>query len=97
MPVELDDANSVEQLRAKIYQSLGVIRVYTKVPGKPADMTSPFTIPIGGTVEDLALRVHKDLAASLKFAKVWGTGVRDGQQVSINHVLADANVVELHT
>ena len=95
--VELDRSDSVEELRNRIYGMLGVIRVYTKRPGKPADFKDPFTIAEGGTVEDLAYKVHRDLAKSLNFAKVWGTSAFDGQSVGREHQLADRDVVELHS
>ena len=93
---ELDRPESRDDLRNRIYQSLGVLRVYTKKPGKPAEYKDPYTIPAGGTVEDLAAKVHRDLAESLKFAKVWGTSARDGQSVGREHVLADRDLIELH-
>jgi uncharacterized protein len=94
--VNLENREDVERLRNTIYRSLNVIRVYTKRPGKPADFKDPFTLPVGGTVEDLAEKVHRDLAAGLKFAKVWGGSARDGQSVSRDHPLSDRDVVELH-
>jgi ribosome-interacting GTPase 1 len=80
-----------------LYEALGIIRIYTKAPGKPADYKDPFTIPQGGTVEDLAAKVHRDLVDSLKYAKVWGESARDGQSVGREHVLADRDLVELHS
>ena len=53
---------------------LGVMRIYTKQPGKPADMTSPFTPPIGSTVAEFAGKVHRDLEDAVKSARVWGSG-----------------------
>lgn len=94
--VELGRPESVEQLRDRIYELLGVMRIYTKRPGKPVEKTAPFTLPVGGTVEDLAERVHKELAAKLKFAKVWGDGAHDGQAVGPEHLLHEGNIVELH-
>jgi ribosome-interacting GTPase 1 len=47
-------------------------------------------------VEDVARLVHKDLARSLRYARVWGTSGSDGQQVGSDHPLADGDVVELH-
>lgn len=94
--VEFDRAESREALRTTIYRLLGMMRVYTKRPGKAAEYDAPFTIPIGGTVEVLALQVHRDLAESLKFAKVWGTSAHDGQSVGRDHVLCDRDLVELH-
>jgi len=95
--VELDRPESREALRELIFRALGVIRVYTKAPGKPASQDAPFTIPEGGSVEDLAGKVHRDLADRLKFAKVWGSGVHDGQSVGREHVLHDGDLVELHS
>jgi ribosome-interacting GTPase 1 len=94
--VEFERADSVADLRNRVYRLLNVIRVYTKAPGKPADYQSPFTIPAGGTVEDLAEKVHKDLAAKLTHARIWGASAHDGQSVGREHVLVDRDLVELH-
>jgi uncharacterized protein len=96
LKVEFDRPDSREELRRAIYGALGVIRIYTKRPGRAAELESPFTIPVAGTVDDLALRVHREMAEQLKFAKVWGTSARDGQSVGRDHALADKDVVELH-
>lgn len=95
--VSADRGDGLAELRAAIYNALGVMRIYTKQPGKPADMTSPFTPPIGSTVAELAGKVHRDLEDAVKSARVWGAGVFDGQTVGRDHVLHDKDVVELHT
>jgi hypothetical protein len=97
LKVELNRPESVEQLQNRIYQMLNVIRVYTKAPGKPADYKDPYTLPAGGTVEDLATKIHRDLAETLKYARIWGTSAIDGQQVGRDHALADRDLVELHS
>jgi ribosome-interacting GTPase 1 len=86
----------MEDLRNAIFSFLKMIRVYTKQPGKPADMQSPFTCPIGSTVVEMAAQVHRDFADQLKSARIWGTGVYEGQSVGREHVLHDKDVVELH-
>ncbi|MFA5554377.1 MAG: GTPase [Phycisphaerae bacterium] len=78
------------------FEQLGIIRIYAKPPGKKPDMNDPFTLPIGSNVHDLATVIHRELADKLKTAKVWGTGVYDGQNVQKTHVLHDKDVVELH-
>jgi ribosome-interacting GTPase 1 len=95
--IELDRRDSVEALRDRIYNMLQVIRVYTKVPGKPPDYSAPYALARGATVEDLALKIHKDLAGKLKFARIWGTGTFDGQSVGPQHVLHERDLVELHS
>jgi ribosome-interacting GTPase 1 len=79
-----------------LFKALEVVRVYTKSPGKPADNDKPFTARRGDTVHDVAKLVHKDIARGLKFARMWGTDVFDGQQVGPDHLVADGDLVELH-
>jgi ribosome-interacting GTPase 1 len=86
----------LDSLKARAYDVLGVIRVYTKIPGKPADRSKPFTVPVSSTILDLAREIHRDFEQSLKFAKVWGSGSFDGQTVRRDHELRDLDVVELH-
>ncbi len=99
-PIQALDAESgrgLEDLRTAIYRFLNVIRVYSKKPGKPADMAAPFTCPAGSTVLQMAELVHRDFADKLKSARIWGTGVYDGQTVTRDHVLHDKDIIELHT
>jgi ribosome-interacting GTPase 1 len=91
-----EPSTGLEELRHTLYQFLNVIRVYTKQPGKPPDLTSPFTCPVGSTLVEMAALVHRDFAEGLKSARIWGTGVYDGQTVKRDHVLHDKDIVELH-
>ena len=86
----------LDAVRRVAYDALDMIRVYTKVPGKALDRSSPYTVPRGSTVADLAGAIHADLARGLKFAKVWGSAAFDGQAVKRDHPLGDGDVVELH-
>jgi len=79
-----------------LFDGLGIVRVYTKIPGRPAEAKRPFTVHRGDTVSDVARLVHKEIAESLKFARVWGSGQFDGQQVGADHPLADKDIIELH-
>ena len=66
--------------------------------GEPgtARLASATTVPVGATLWELAARVHRDFEEGLKSARIWGTGVYDGQTVKRDHVLHDQDVVELH-
>jgi ribosome-interacting GTPase 1 len=87
----------IDELGRRTFAALDIVRVYTKQPGKSADRATPFTLPRGATVGDLAARVHKDLAASMKHARIWGPSAFEGQVVHGDHVLAEGDVVEIHT
>ncbi|KPL24648.1 MAG: hypothetical protein AMJ75_03255 [Phycisphaerae bacterium SM1_79] len=86
----------LEELPGVFFSLLGIIRVYAKPPGKAADMDEPFTLPAGSTVMDLAVAIHRQLAEKLQAARIWGTGVYDGQNVQLTHVLNDKDIIELH-
>jgi len=90
--------DGLDALRPVLFRELRRVRVHTREPGKKADTGKPFVLPQGGTVEELARLVHQDLAAHLKFARIWGKTARfDGQQVDRHHALEDGDVVELHS
>jgi ribosome-interacting GTPase 1 len=72
------------------------VRVYTKTPGRPAERGRPFTVRRGATVYDVARLVHREIAASLKYARLWGGGHYDGQQVGRDNPVSDGDVLELH-
>jgi len=86
----------LEDLGKRLFAMLDVVRVYSKEPGKPADLDQPFIVPRGSTVMDLAETIHRELAQNLKRARIWGGGKYDGQAVQRDHVLADKDVIELH-
>ncbi len=85
----------MEELKEKLYELLGVIRIYGKAADRPADMERPFVLKKGGTVLDFAGQVHKDFPKNLKSALVWGSSKFDGQAVARDYVLEDGDIVEL--
>jgi hypothetical protein len=96
LAVSAASGEGLGELARFLFKSLGVVRVYTKVPGKPADRQRPFTVRRGDRVLDVARLVHQDVAATLKYARLWGSGEFEGQQVGPEHPVADGDVLELH-
>ena len=70
--------------------------VYTKHIGEEPKMIEPVVLAKGGTVADAALSIHREFAAKLKFARVWGAGKFDGQRVQHDFVLTDGDIIEFH-
>jgi len=66
------------------------------MPGKNPDMKAPFILSKGGTVQDLAQKIHKDMAKKLKFARVWGSVKYAGQSVPKDYELRDKDIVEIN-
>jgi ribosome-interacting GTPase 1 len=96
LPISVQGGMNLDELGKEIYQILNILRVYTKTPGKEPDLTEPVILKKGSTVEDVALSVHKDFVAKLRYAKVWGSGKFDGQMVKRDYLVNEADVIELH-
>ena len=96
MAISARNGTGLEDLKLKIYQMLDIIRVYTKTPGQKPDFADPIILARGSTLENAAASVHKDFRASLKYARLWGSGKHDGIKVSRDHVLQDGDIIELH-
>jgi small GTP-binding protein len=90
------EGTGLEELKARIYQVLDIIRVYTKAPGQKPDPTDPIILKRGSTLADAAAEVHKDFRAKMKYARIWGSGKHDGVMVRRDHVLEDGDIIELH-
>ena len=96
LTVSAEAGDGLEAIGPFLFDALRVVRVYTKSPGRKADTDKPFTVRRGDTLHDVARLVHEDIARGLRFARIWGTGVFDGQQVGPDHLVADGDLVELH-
>ena len=96
LPISAATGRGLAAIGPWLFRELGVVRVYTKLPGKPADRERPFTLHRGQTVRDVARMVHKDLERSLRFARVTGHAGFENQQVGPEHPVADGDVIELH-
>lgn len=94
--VSAKELEGLKELKKKVYEELNIIRVYTKEPGKSADMTDPIVLKRGSMLMDAARVIHKDFAYKLKYAKMWGSSKFNGQQVDRNHPLEDGDIVEFH-
>lgn len=96
LPVSVNTSEYLDALPLQLFEALDVVRVYTKTPGKPVDESKPYVLPRGSTVLDVAEAIHKDLAESFRFARIWGSEKYDGQQVKRDHVIEDRDVIEVH-
>jgi len=93
--ISAERGEGLDELRQAIFRLLRVIRIYGKEPGRPPDRTTPFTLPHGSTVADLAEHIHRDLGEKVKSARVWGSATFPGQTVGRDYVLQDQDIVEL--
>ena len=88
--------DGLEEMRRQVFLALNILRIYTKIPGKKADMTAPYVLPVGSTVLDVAAAVHKDMGETFRFARIWGAEKYDGQQIQRDYRVRDRDVIEIH-
>jgi len=88
--------DGLDELRKRIFLMLDIIRIYSKIPGKKADLSEPFSLKKGSTVIDMTRVVHKDFTQKLKFARIWSKNKYQGQKVNRDHILEDEDILELH-
>jgi hypothetical protein len=93
------EGRNLDAFRREVFDMLELVRVYTKRPGKKAELDRPYVLHRGQTVTDAALLVHKDFAENLKFARLYrgeqGSSPQ-GMMVERSHVIKDGDILELH-
>ena len=98
LAVSAATGRNLDRFARAVFDLLGLVRVYTKPPGKKLDTSAPYVLRRGQTVGDVARHVHKDIAEHLKFARLFRLdGARDGLMVERTHVVEDQDVLEFHT
>jgi hypothetical protein len=96
--ISAKDGKNIEELKKRIYESLGFIRVYLKPPRGEPDMNSPMILRRGATVEDVGERLHRDFVERFRYAMIWGSSVKyPGQRVGRKHVLEDGDILTIIT
>lgn len=94
--VSVSSHKSLDKLKPILFESLDIVRVYTKEPGKPPSMDDPLILKKGSRVVEAAAKIHKEFAKNLKFARVWGSSKFPGQRVEQDYVLKDKDIIEFH-
>jgi ribosome-interacting GTPase 1 len=92
--VSAKTGEGIPELKKRIWDSLGVIRVYTKSFGKSHEK-KPVILKKNATVMDIARNIHKDMYKFFKFARVWGSTKYPGTKVGMDYHLRDKDIVEI--
>ncbi len=91
------NGEGILDLKKRIFESMNMIRVYMKEPGKAAS-NIPAVMPIGSTVKDVAEGIFHGFSKKVKETRITGpSGKFMNQKVGIGHELKDRDVVEFHT
>jgi uncharacterized protein len=97
VPMSCERKLGMLELGKAIFESLGIIRIYTKEPGMKAHSDHPFALRKGATVNELAKNIHKELLSNFMFAMVWAKRLPfSPKKVGLNFVLDDGDIIEIH-
>lgn len=97
LAVSVLTGRNLDRFARAVFDLLGIVRVYTKAPGKKPDLTTPYILHRGQTVQDAAGQVHRDFADHLKFARLFHvSGEHEGMMVERTHVVQDEDILEFH-
>ena len=97
--ISADKIENIAEVRQRIWDGLGLMRIYMKRIGKEPDMKEPLIVDTGSSVKDIADRIHRQAFGSrIEYARIWGkTAKFPGQKRGSETVLQDQDIVELHT
>ncbi|KAH7927375.1 developmentally regulated GTP-binding protein [Leucogyrophana mollusca] len=92
---------NLDYLIDRIWDNLGLVKIYTKKRGARPDLSDPVCLRKGATIEDVCIGIHKSLAANFRYGLVWwGRSSKfspHAQKVSLNHQVQDEDVVSIFT
>lgn len=92
--VSIIDDESLAQFKEAVWKLTGLIRVYL-CHNKHVD-DEPLAMEPGATIADVATKVHNEVGATCRGARIWGPSARfDGQQVGRGHHVQDGDTVEI--
>ena len=93
-----EQKTGIDELGKALFDSLGIIRIYTKEPGMRVHSDHPFALRRGVTINDLAKNIHKEFVSNFMFAMVWAKRLPfSPKKVGLGFMLDDGDIVEIHT
>jgi len=90
------EEKGLDTLKERIWEELGLIRIYMDKPGRGVDYEEPLIVREGDTVDDALRKLGGTLDERFRFARVTGpSGQHDEQQVGRDHELADEDILRV--
>ncbi len=94
--ISAEEGKGLEALKQRLWDVLGLIRVYMDKPGRGVDYDEPLILREGATVDDACRKLGGSLDERFRFARVTGPSAKhDEQQVGRDHELADEDVLRI--
>jgi hypothetical protein len=87
----VDENMGIEEFKERIWQGLGLIRIYLKKDRtSEADKKEPLIVKNNNTLDDVLKKISNQMRDDISKAYVWGKGARfPGQEVSFKFPVFD--------
>ncbi|MFB6227614.1 MAG: OBG GTPase family GTP-binding protein [Halobacteriales archaeon] len=96
--VSAEKERGLDTLRERIWEELGLVRIYMDKPGRGVDYEEPLVLREGATVADACEQLGRNLMEQFRFARVSGPSAKhDEQRVGMDHELQDEDVLRIVT
>ncbi|MEZ3116347.1 OBG GTPase family GTP-binding protein [Halobaculum sp. MBLA0147] len=94
--ISAEEERGMDGLKDRLWEELGLIRIYMDKPGRGVDYEEPLILFEGATVDDACEKIGGEFDDRFKFARVSGPSAKhDEQQVGRTHELADEDVLRI--
>lgn len=94
--VSADKKVHIDELKERLYEKLGFIRIYLKPQGKPADMDEPLIVRYSSTIGDICDKLHRDFKKRFRYAQIWGDSAKhEGQRAGLDHMMSDNDILTI--
>ena len=94
--ISADKKVHIEELKDRLFEKLGFIRIFMKPQGKAADMEEAMIIRYGATIGDVCDKLHRDFRKRFRYAQIWGTSAKhEGQRAGLDHIMDDNDILTL--
>jgi len=96
--ISAEKEKGLDGLKKRIFEELGLVRIYMDKPGRGVDYDEPLMVHEGDTVGDALDKLGGEFQERFRFARVSGSSAKhDDQQVGKDHQLADEDVLRIIT
>lgn len=87
---------NLEHLKDRIWESLDLIRVYTKKRGEYPDFADGIVMRRNSNIEHVCHNIHRNLPDVFKYALVWGVSAKhQPQKMGLQNPVADEDVIQI--
>ena len=95
MEVSATTGHNIENMKAMIYRSLDLVRIYMKNKAGDVDYERPLILSLGSTVRDVCRKISREMIPSFRYAIIIGPSRKIELRVGLDYAVNDEDVITL--